>query len=61
LWYCDPPVLGVKLPAETDLRIDGQRVDEILVQLRGKDGEDTTLEFFGAMLLGESAVGTEKT
>lgn len=52
-------MLGLKPPAGTDLRLNGQRVDEILVQLRGKVGEDPALEFFGAMLLREPAVGAK--
>jgi hypothetical protein len=59
MWFCDPPIIGFKLPDETNMRLDGKRVDKILVQLRGKDGEDPTLEFFGAVLARVPAVGTE--
>ena len=61
LWFCEPPVLGLVVPEGTHLCIDGKRVVEILVQLRGKDSENPTLEFFCAMLADVPTVGAENT
>jgi hypothetical protein len=56
MWFCDPPIVGFRLPENVNMRLNGQRVDEILVYGWRPNGENPALEFAGAILVGMPTV-----
>jgi hypothetical protein len=52
-------VISLEIPQGTDMRINSQMVDCVLVQFRWESGQRPTLEFAGAVLSVMPAIGTK--